>query len=54
MSIETTPPPKTLLDADKVIYREKCIVLNVYIQKKSLKNCSAKFPGKKLKKRKSQ
>ena len=37
MSIETTPPSKTLLDADKVIYREKCIVLNVYITKEKFK-----------------
>ena len=33
MSIETIPPSKTSLDADKVIYREKCIVLNIYMTK---------------------
>ena len=37
MSIETIPLSKTSLDADKVIYREKCIVLNVYITKEKLK-----------------
>uniref|UniRef100_A0A8C2SDB1 RWD domain-containing protein n=1 Tax=Capra hircus TaxID=9925 RepID=A0A8C2SDB1_CAPHI len=35
--IETIPPSKTSLDADKVIYREKCIVLNIYMTKEKFK-----------------